>query len=63
MAARVMGIEGHGLEPGCRADLVVLDGTTVREVVGRHSPPRYVIAGGRVVAENTVAQTTVFDAR
>ncbi|MGC9962310.1 MAG: amidohydrolase family protein [Acidimicrobiales bacterium] len=62
-AARVMGIEGHGLEPGCRADLVVLDGTTVREVVGRHSPPRYVIAGGRVVAENTVAQTTVFDAR
>ncbi|MGO8874605.1 MAG: amidohydrolase family protein [Acidimicrobiales bacterium] len=61
-AARVMGIEGHELAPGGRADLVVLDGTTVREVVGRHSPPRYVIAGGRVVAENADLHTTVFDA-
>ena len=51
-AARVMGIEGHGIEVGCRADLVVLDGTTVREVVARHSPPRYVIANGRIVAES-----------
>ena len=59
-AARVMGISGHGIEPGCRADLVVLDGTTVREVVTRHAPPRYVIASGRVVAENTATQTTVF---
>jgi cytosine deaminase len=62
-AARVMGIDGHGLEPGCQADLVVLDGSTVREAVARHAPPRYVIAGGRVVAENTAGHSTVFDAR
>jgi len=60
-AARVMGIDGHGLEPGDRADLVVLDGATVREAVARHAPPRYVIAGGRVVAENTAVRRTVFD--
>jgi cytosine/creatinine deaminase len=56
-AAQVLGLERYGLEPGCRADLVVLDGTTVREAVTRHAPPRYVIAGGRVVAENTAIHT------
>jgi cytosine deaminase len=60
-AARVMGIDGHGLEPGCQADLVVLDGSTVREAVSRHAAPRYVIAGGRIVAENTAYHVTVFD--
>jgi len=59
-AAHVMGIDGHGIEPGGRADLVVLDGTTVREVVARHAPPRYVIASGRVVAENSATHTTQF---
>ncbi|MGH8961797.1 MAG: amidohydrolase family protein [Jatrophihabitantaceae bacterium] len=52
-AARVMGISGHSLTIGANADLVVLDGSTVREVVTRHSAPRYVIASGRVVAEST----------
>jgi len=59
-AAQVMGIESYGLEPGCRADLVVLDGSTVRESVARHEPPRYVIASGRVVAENTAERVTIF---
>ena len=52
-AARVMGIRGHELAVGGSADLVVLDGSTTREVVARHAAPRYVIASGRVVAENT----------
>lgn len=56
-AARVIGVSGHELAPGGNADLVVLDGTTVREVLARHSPPRYVIHGGRVVAETTTVST------
>jgi cytosine/creatinine deaminase len=52
-AARVMGVAGHELAVGGSADLVVLAGTTVREVVARHEAPRYVIASGRVVAERT----------
>jgi cytosine deaminase len=52
-AARVMGISRHELVVGGSADLVVLDGTTVREVVARHAAPRYVVASGRVVAETS----------
>jgi cytosine/creatinine deaminase len=52
-AARVMGISRHELVVGGSADLVVLDGSTVREVVLRHAAPRYVIASGKVVAEST----------
>ncbi len=56
-AARVIGVEGHELRPGGNADLVVLDGSTVREVLTRHSAPRYVIHGGRVIAETTTTST------
>jgi cytosine deaminase len=57
VAAQVLGVEGHRLDVGHRADLVVLDGSSAREVLARHSAPRYVVAGGRLVAENT-QQTT-----
>jgi cytosine deaminase len=50
-AARVIGVRGHELCPGGNADLVVLDGSSVREVLTRHSAPRYVIHNGRIVAE------------
>ena len=50
-AARAIGVRGHELRPGGNADLVVLDGASVREVLTRHSAPRYVIHSGRVVAE------------
>ncbi|HEX6338786.1 MAG TPA: amidohydrolase family protein [Jiangellaceae bacterium] len=60
-AADVMGVEGHRLEAGAPADLVVLDGSSVREVLTRHSPPHYVIAGGRLVAESTATSTLHLD--
>jgi cytosine deaminase len=49
-AARVLGVPDHRLELGGPADLVVLDGRGVRDAIGRHAPPRYVIASGRLVA-------------
>ncbi|NED93966.1 amidohydrolase family protein [Phytoactinopolyspora alkaliphila] len=49
-AADVLSVDGHRLVVGGPADLVVLDGGSVREALNRHNPPRFVIAGGRVVA-------------
>jgi cytosine/adenosine deaminase-related metal-dependent hydrolase len=48
--ARVLGDTTYGLAPGCRADLVLVDGEThVEAVIDR--PPRWlVLKGGRIVA-------------
>ena len=48
--ARVMGLEGYGLAPGCRADLVVLQCRDPIEAL-RLKPPRlYVLRAGKVIA-------------
>lgn len=52
-AATVLGIEGHRLEVGGNADLVVHHHPTLREVLSHHRAPRHVIASGKVVAETT----------
>jgi cytosine/adenosine deaminase-related metal-dependent hydrolase len=48
--ARVLGDTNYGLVPGCRADLVIVDGEThVEAVIDR--PPRWlVLKGGKIVA-------------
>ncbi|MDQ6816805.1 MAG: amidohydrolase family protein [Actinomycetota bacterium] len=51
-AARAMRLEGYGLEPGDRADLVVLGDPSVREALRLLSPRRFVFHGGRLVAES-----------
>jgi cytosine deaminase len=51
-AARVLRISDHGVEAGSSADLVVLDGASVWEALTRHGAPRYVVSGGRIVAES-----------
>ncbi len=49
--ARVMGLDGYGLEPGCRADLVVLQAKDPHEAL-RLKPARlYVIRSGNVIAQ------------
>lgn len=50
-ANQIMGLPGYGLEPGCRADLVVLPVATPLEAIRLCPPRRWVIRGGRVVAE------------
>ena len=50
--AGVLGLEGYGLEVGCRANLVVVPGETLGEIVAMRPPRALVISGGRVVARD-----------
>jgi cytosine/creatinine deaminase len=57
-AARVMGVRGYGLEPGCTADLIVLDADTMHEALRQQAARRWVIRQGSVVA-STHTTTTI----
>jgi cytosine deaminase len=49
--AKVMGLEGYGLEPGCRADVVILQAVDTHEAL-RLKPARlFVIRRGKIIAE------------
>jgi len=50
-AARLLRLPDYGLVPGARADLVVLDAESERDALREQSPRRWVVRGGRVVAE------------
>jgi cytosine deaminase len=50
--ARTMRLEGYGVEPGCRADLVLVDATSVHEALRMIPPRRLVFYGGRLLAES-----------
>ncbi|MDF2812870.1 MAG: cytosine deaminase [Microvirga sp.] len=50
--ARMMERENYGLEPGCNADLVLLDGETLAEAVVSRRPRKAVIKSGRIVAQD-----------
>ncbi len=60
-AARVLGVIGHRLEVGGNADLVVHHHPTLREVVGHHAAPAYVLASGRLVASSSATTTFHLD--
>jgi cytosine/creatinine deaminase len=55
-AARILGLPDHGLRPGARADLVILDADDQRTALREQAPRRWVLRGGRVVAETVRAQ-------
>jgi cytosine deaminase len=58
-AARMLGLPGYGLVPGARADLVILDAETAHEALREQAPRRWVLRGGRVVAETVREQRLV----
>ncbi len=58
MAADVLGIDGHRLEVGGNADLVVHGRSSLSDVMAWHEAPRYVVASGAVVASTTTS--TIF---
>ncbi|MHA6965289.1 amidohydrolase family protein [Zobellella denitrificans] len=49
--AEVMGLKDYGLEVGCRADLVLLAGQAVAEVIAEPPRERTVFKAGRLVAD------------
>jgi cytosine deaminase len=50
-AAKALGLEGHRLEPGGTADLVVLQAKTVWEAIWNHEAPLFVVKNGKVIKE------------
>ena len=51
-AARIMHLEGYGLEPGCRADMVLLDAHDPVEAIRLRATRLKVIRRGKVIAES-----------
>ena len=49
--ARILGLEGYGLAPGCHADLVILDAGSTVEAIRLRAARRLVLRRGQVVAE------------
>ncbi|MFP5397065.1 MAG: amidohydrolase family protein [Gammaproteobacteria bacterium] len=53
--ARILGLEGYGLEPGCRADFVLLHARSPVEALRLRAARLLVVRGGRVVARMPAA--------
>ena len=57
--ARALGLTDYGLEPGCRAYLVLFDATSESDAIRLMAPRRLVIRGGKVVARTEPARHSV----
>jgi cytosine/creatinine deaminase len=53
--ARILGLEGYGLAPGCRADLVLLQARDPVEALRLRATRLLVLRGGKVVARSPAA--------
>lgn len=49
--AKIMGLEGYGLQPGCFADFVILDAASSIEALRLRPVRRYVIKRGQIISE------------
>jgi cytosine deaminase len=57
--ARAMGLEGYGLEPGCHADLVVLQAEDPIEAIRLKATRLFVIRRGKIIAETPARRTAL----
>jgi cytosine deaminase len=57
--ARILGLEGYGLEPGCRADCVLLQARTTVEAIRLRAQRLAVVRSGRVVARTASASAAL----
>ena len=58
-AAAILGLEGYGLAPGCRADLVVLQAADPFEAIRLKAARLLVLRGGRVLARSAPRETAL----
>jgi cytosine/creatinine deaminase len=58
-AARILGLEGYGIAPGCRADFVLLQARDPVEAIRLRAPRLKVFRAGRVIAETPAAAATL----
>jgi cytosine deaminase len=54
--ARILGLPGYGLQPGCHADLVILDARDAVEALRLRAGRRYVIRRGKVISRAPAMQ-------
>ncbi len=54
--ARILGLQGYGLAPGCHADLVILDAGSTTEAIRLRAARRLVIRRGTIVSQAPAAQ-------
>ena len=59
-AAKILGLEGYGLEPGCRADMVVLQASDPVQALRLKAARLQVIRAGRVIAETPEVKSRVY---
>jgi cytosine/creatinine deaminase len=57
--ARILGLDGYGLQPGCHADLVILDAADPIEAIRLRAARRYVIRRGKVLSQSPAARATL----
>ena len=57
--ASALGLEGYGLEPGCRADLCAFAAPTEMDAIRLVAPRKLVMRRGVVVARTEPSSTTV----
>ena len=61
--AKALGLPDPGVAVGAAADLVVLDARDARQAFATRAPRRWVIRGGRLVAEGRIESRRYFHAR
>jgi cytosine/creatinine deaminase len=58
-AARVMGLQGYGLEAGCKADLVLLQARDPIEAIRMRATRLKVFKAGKLIAESPASTSTL----
>src|SRR5579863_3473658 len=58
-AAKVLGLEDYGLEPGCHADFVILEAADPIEALRLRPARLHVVRRGRVIARTVPAEATL----